>query len=63
MKIDRFDRNGERLKLGQIIKNVYTQEEYEIVFSEDILAFGMEDKYGQFEFLSEWVPHDWEVIL
>lgn len=63
MKLDRFDRNGKRIKLGNILKNVYTKDEYEVVFMEDILAFGLMDKYEEFSYMSEWVPGEWEVIL
>lgn len=62
MKIDRFDVNGKRLKLGNIVRNTYTQEEFTVVFAEDILAFGIEDKRGHFEFMVEWVDSEWEVV-
>ena len=62
MKLDRFDRNGKRIKLGNILKNVYTKDEYEVVFMEDILAFGLMDKYEEFSYMSEWVPGEWEVL-
>ena len=62
MKLDRFDKNGNRIKLGNILKNVYTKDEYEVVFMEDILAFGLMDKYEEFSYMSEWVPGEWEVL-
>lgn len=63
MKLNRLDRNGKDIKLGNILKNVYTNDEYEVVFMEDVLAFGIIDKYEEFSFMSEWVPGEWEVIL
>lgn len=62
MKIDRFDMNGERLKVGNIVRNKYTGEEFTVVFAKDILAFGIEDKNGHFEFMTDWVDLDWEVV-
>lgn len=62
MKINRFDKYSNRLKLGNIVRNTYTQEEFTVVFAEDILAFGLEDRNGHFEFMAEWVETDWEVV-
>ena len=62
MKINRFDKYSNRLKLGNIIRNTYTGEEFKVVFAEDILAFGIEDRNGHFEFMTEWVETDWEVV-
>lgn len=59
MLIDRYDKHGVQLQVGDKIASVYNSEIFEVVFAEDILAFGIEDENGHFEFLTEWVPADW----
>lgn len=59
VKIDRCDKHGEQLKVGDKIASVYNAEIFEVVFATDILAFGIEDKNGHFEFMTEWVESDW----
>ena len=60
--IPRFDKNKELLKIGDEIKNLQTGEVYTVVFSWDILAFGIIDENEEFEFMSEWTEQDWEKV-
>lgn len=61
LMIDRFDKNGVRLELGDVVihdcGDIYT-----VVFADDILAYGLRGADGHFEFMSEWVAQEWEVM-
>ena len=60
--INRYDKNGVQLSIDDIVMNIHTGECYHVVFAQDILAFGLENTHGEFEFMSEWVRNDWEVL-
>ena len=51
--INRYDKNGVQLSIDDIVMNVHTGECYHVVFAQDILAFGLENTHGEFEFMSE----------
>lgn len=59
--LNRYDRDGIKIQLGDTLKH-YMGKEYKVVFSEDILAFGIVDEYGMFDFMSEWVSDEWEIL-
>lgn len=61
MLINRCDKFGNYLRVGDTLINSIGKV-YKVVFAEDILAFGIVDEYGLFEFMSEWVADEWEVI-
>lgn len=60
MLIDRYDKNGIQIKVGNILLND-NGKHYKVTFSEDIIAVGIVDEYGMFDFMSEWVADEWEV--
>lgn len=62
MDINRFDKNGKQLQIGDLVYNSYNHEIYKVIYSDDICAFGLENIYGEFDFMSEWVNEEWEVI-
>ena len=60
--IDRVDTNGELIVLGDRLFNRANGNIYTVVFSNDILAFGITDDDNMFEFMSDWVADEWVVI-
>ncbi len=60
--IDRVDMNGELIILGDRLFNRANGNIYTVVFSKDILAFGIIDDDNMFEFMSDWVADEWVVI-
>lgn len=60
--INRFDKNGKKIFKDDILLNLSNGKEYRVIFSEDILAYGIIDSTGFFDFMSDWVADEWEVI-
>lgn len=60
--IDRLDMNGKVILVDDILLNRSSGKEYRVVFSKDILAYGIVDSTGFFGFMSDWIADDWEVI-
>lgn len=60
--IDRLDANGELIKLGDVLFNRANGNFYNVVFSNDILAFGITDDNEMFDFMSDWVADEWIVV-
>lgn len=59
--IDRLDMNGNLIKVGDKLFNHSNGKTYRVVFSGDILAFGITDDNGMFDFMSDWVAGEWEI--
>lgn len=60
--LDRQDKNGNYINLGDLLFNSRNFGTYEVVFADDILAFGIVDRDGNFDFMSEWIEDEWEII-
>ena len=60
MVIDRYDKNGTQLRVGDYLlrKN---GEIYKVIFNPTNLAYGIVDKYSKFFFLDKWDKKEWEV--
>ena len=60
MLIDRYDKNGKQIRLGDYLlyKDKYP---YKVVYDEYLLAIGVVDADSEFEFMSDWVKEDWTV--
>lgn len=59
--IDRYDAKGDQIRLGDTLL-CRNGRKYKVVFADDILAFGLENEYGEFEFMSEWISDSWEIV-
>lgn len=60
--LDRQDINGTYINVGDMLFNRSNFGTYEVVFADDILAFGIVDRDGNFDFMSEWVADEWQII-
>lgn len=61
MNLNRYDKYDTPIHVGDVLLND-NGKEYRVVFSEDILAFGIVDESNMFDFMSEWVSGEWEII-
>lgn len=61
MDLNRYDKYDTPIRVGDVLLND-NGKEYRVVFSEDILAFGIVDENHMFDFMSEWVSGEWEII-
>lgn len=59
--IDRLDKNGDLIKVGDLLYNSANGKSYRVVFSKDILAYGIIDESGMFDFMSDWLEYEWEI--
>ena len=60
MVIDRYDKNGTQLRLGDYL--LYTNGEiFKVIFNQTLITIGIVDKDSEFFFLDNWVKEDWEV--
>jgi hypothetical protein len=59
--IDRLDKNGDLIKVGDLLYNSANGKTYRVVFSNDILAYGIIDESGMFDFMSDWLEYEWEI--
>lgn len=59
--VHRKDKNGNHIHEGDKLLHS-SGEEYKVVFAEDILAFVLFAKNGDYDYMSEWVAGDWEII-
>lgn len=60
--INRLDKNGKLITVDDVIFNSSNGKHYTVVFSNDILAFGIMDDTGFFDFMTDWVADEWEVV-
>jgi hypothetical protein len=60
--IDRLDANGELIKLDDVLYNSANGKFYNVIFSNDILAYGIIDDDRMFDFMSDWVADEWIII-
>lgn len=60
--INRFDKSGKHILVDDILLNHSNGKEYRVVFNEEILAYGIVDGSGFFDFMSEWIADEWEVV-
>lgn len=60
MKIERYDKNGIQLRIGDYLLRK-DGVIFKVVFNPTLLAYGIVDKYSQFYFLDNWNKKDWEV--
>ena len=57
MLIDRYDKNGKQIALGDYL--LYKGEyPYKVVYDDYLLAIGVVDADSEFEFMSDWVKED-----
>lgn len=61
-KVNRKDKNGKYLCVGDLVENIWTKAVYEVIFAEDILAYGLYNPRDEFQHMSEWVASDWQII-
>lgn len=60
MLIDRYDKNGKQIRLGDYL--LYKGEyPYKVVYDDYLLAIGVVDADSEFEFMSDWVKEDWTI--
>ena len=61
--IDRLDANGDLIKLGDRLFNRANGNIYTVIFSNDILAFGIVNEIdNMFDFMSDWLADEWVII-
>ena len=59
MLIDRYDKNGKQLAIGDYI--LYKDKDsYKIIYNEKFLAVGIVDADSNFSFMTDWAKEDWE---
>ena len=59
--INRFDKYGKRIKVGDTLKH-FGGSICSVVFNPELIAIGIVDEDGEFDFMSEWVAEEWEII-
>lgn len=60
MLIDRFDKDGTQVKLGDYL--LYKNgEPFKVIYNDNFLSVGIVDKDENFSFMSDWVKEDWTV--
>lgn len=58
--INRKDKNGTLIFEGDYLR--CNGHIYRVVWRDDILAYGIEDENGEWNFFDEYLSQDWEVI-
>lgn len=58
---ERLDKNNRLIELGDTLRHEYGSI-CKVVFNTEILAIGLVDENGEFDFMSEWVAQEWEII-